>query len=189
VQEAHDADEAAIERRMSLNDHRLSAVVTALRNAGAKSVLDLGCGEGKLLRELRADPQFERVVGVEVSHRALERARDRLQLDRMPPMRAARLSLLHGSLTYRDARIAGFDAAAIVEVIEHLDPNRLGAFERVVFEFARPISVVVTTPNAEYNVRFESLPAGRLRHHDHRFEWTRPEFRAWAERVAGRFGY
>jgi 3' terminal RNA ribose 2'-O-methyltransferase Hen1 len=153
------------------------------------SVLDLGCGEGKLLRELLAVPQFERIVGVEVSHRVLDRAREFLHLDRMPEKRAARLTLLHGSLTYRDARLAGFDAAAIVEVIEHLDADRLGAFERVVFEFARPGTIVLTTPNIEFNARFESLPAGRLRHRDHRFEWTRAEFREWAERVARSFGY
>jgi 3' terminal RNA ribose 2'-O-methyltransferase Hen1 len=188
-QEAHDADEAAIERRLSLNEQRLGAVMAVLRGAGAKSVVDLGCGEGKLLSELLDDAQFAKIVGLEVSHRSLERARDRLKVDRLPPMKAARLSLLHGSLTYRDARLAGFDAAALVEVIEHLDPDRLGAMERTVFEFARPGTVVVTTPNAEYNVRFESLPAGRFRHSDHRFEWTRAEFRAWAEGVASRHGY
>jgi 3' terminal RNA ribose 2'-O-methyltransferase Hen1 len=96
---------------------------------------------------------------------------------------------LHGSLTYRDRRLAGYDAAAVVEVIEHLDPPRLSAFERVLFEFARPRTVVLTTPNAEYNVKFETLPAGHFRHRDHRFEWTRAQFRAWAEGVAGRFGY
>ena len=107
----------------------------------------------------------------------------------MPAVKRKRLELLHGSLTYRDGRLAGFDAAAVVEVVEHLDPPRLAAFERVLFEFARPRTIVLTTPNREYNVRFPTLPAGRLRHRDHRFEWTRAEFRAWAERVAERFGY
>jgi 3' terminal RNA ribose 2'-O-methyltransferase Hen1 len=126
---------------------------------------------------------------MDVSHRALEIARERLRLDRLPARQAARITLLHGSLIYRDKRLAGFDAAAIVEVIEHLDPPRLAAFERVVFEQARPTTVVVTTPNAEYNVLFDGLPAGKLRHRDHRFEWTRAEFEAWAGRVAARFGY
>ena len=188
-QETRDADEAAIERRISLNEQRLGAVMSVLRSAGAKSVVDLGCGEGKLLAELLGDAQFERIVGLEVSHRSLERARERLKLDRLPPMKAARIALWHGSLTYRDARLAGFDAATLVEVIEHLDVDRLGALERTVFEFARPATVVVTTPNSEFNVRFETLPAGRFRHSDHRFEWTRAEFRAWAEGVASRFGY
>ena len=122
----------------------------------------------------------------------LEIAKDRLnlRLDDLPPAQQKdRIRLLHGSLMYRDKRLAGFDAAAVVEVIEHLDPPRLAAFERVVFEFARPGTVVLTTPNREYNVVWPSLPAGALRHEDHRFEWTRAEFRAWATGVAERFGY
>ena len=126
---------------------------------------------------------------MDVSHRALEIAHDRLRHDRLPPVQKARLRLLQGSLIYRDARLAGFDAAAVVEVIEHLDPPRLAAFERVLFEFARPKTVIVTTPNVEYNVRFETLPAGKFRHRDHRFEWTRGQFQNWATAVAQRFGY
>src|SRR5581483_5251497 len=127
--------------------------------------------------------------GLDVSHRALEIAADRLHLDRLPPKQRERIDLIHGSLTYRDKRLAGYDAAAVVEVIEHLDPPRLAAFERVLFEFAKPGTVVVTTPNIEYNVRFETLPGGKLRHKDHRFEWTREQFRAWANQVAARFAY
>jgi 3' terminal RNA ribose 2'-O-methyltransferase Hen1 len=164
-------------------------VLGALRASGATSVVDLGCGEGRLLRALLDDRQFARVVGMDVSYRTLEIAADRLRLDRMPPKQRERIELLHGSLMYRDQRLAGFDAASVVEVIEHLDPPRLAAFERVAFEFARPGTVVLTTPNAEYNVRWPTLPAGRFRHRDHRFEWTRAEFQAWAARVAERFGY
>lgn len=135
------------------------------------------------------ESQFEQIVGMDVVMRVLERAKERLKLDRMPENQRARLQLIHGSLLYRDARLAGYDAAAVVEVIEHLDMPRLAAFERVLFEFARPSLVVVTTPNAEYNVKWESLPAGQFRHRDHRFEWTRGEFAAWAGSIAERFGY
>jgi 3' terminal RNA ribose 2'-O-methyltransferase Hen1 len=188
-QEARDDEEQAVERRISLNEQRLAAVTLALKESGAKRVLDLGCGEGRLLRELLKERQFEEVVGMDVSYRALELARDRLRLDRLPAARAEQVKLFHGALTYRDRRLEGYDAAAVVEVIEHLDPPRLAAFERVLFEFARPGTVVLTTPNAEYNVRWASLPAGRFRHRDHRFEWTREELRRWAEGVARRFGY
>ncbi len=188
-QEKRDADEAALERPISLNEQRLAAVVGVLREAGARSVLDLGCGEGRLLGELLDLPHFERIAGLDVSYWALERARRRLGLERMAPMKAARLSLLHGSLTYRDRRLEGFDAAALVEVIEHLDPERLGVLERNVFEFARPGTIVVTTPNFEFNTRLQQLPAGHLRHSDHRFEWTRAQFEAWAGATAKRFGY
>ena len=173
----------------SLNEQRHGTVLAALRGCGAHSVIDLGCGEGKLLRELLADKQFERIVGMDVSIRSLEIAQKRLRVDRMPDRQAERLKLIHGSLIYRDQRLANFEAAAVVEVIEHLDPPRLSAFERVVFEFARPQTIVVTTPNSEYNIMWESLPAGQYRHADHRFEWTRPQFQDWANRVAGQHGY
>lgn len=187
--EQGDAEEADIERPLSLNAQRLGAVLAALRASGAASVLDLGCGEGNLLRDLIADSRFSRVVGVDVAMRALEKAADRLRLDRMPERQRQRLQLLHGSLIYRDERLEGFDAAVLVEVIEHFDPPRLRALERSVFEFARPRTVIVTTPNREYNAVWETLPAGAFRHRDHRFEWTRDEFSAWGCRVAEAHGY
>jgi 3' terminal RNA ribose 2'-O-methyltransferase Hen1 len=189
AKEARDDEEQAVERPMGLHEQRIGAVVAALRASGARRVLDLGCGEGRLLQALLADQAFAEVVGVDASHRALERAADRLHLDRLAPAQRERVKLLHGALTYRDKRLVGYDAAAVVEVVEHLDPPRLAAFERVLFEHARPDTVVLTTPNREYNVRFPTLPAGRLRHRDHRFEWTRAELRAWAESAAARFGY
>jgi 3' terminal RNA ribose 2'-O-methyltransferase Hen1 len=191
VEEAPDADEPEPrgEEPPNLNSQRLATVLATVRASGAQSVVDLGCGEGKLLELLLDDRSFERIVGMDVSHRALEIAKDRLRLERLPPKQRERIELLQGSLLYRDARIAGFDAATVVEVIEHLDPPRLAAFERVAFEFARPRTIVVTTPNADYNVRWPSLPAGRFRHKDHRFEWTREQFRGWAMGVAERFGY
>jgi 3' terminal RNA ribose 2'-O-methyltransferase Hen1 len=152
-------------------------------------VVDLGCGEGALLRELIKDPAFTTVLGVDVSHRALELAGRRLNLDRMPDTQRARLQLLQSSLSYRDDRLAGHDAVVLMEVIEHVDPPRLPALERGVFRYARPTSVVVTTPNSEHNVRYEHLPAGAFRHRDHRFEWTRAEFRAWAAATAATYGY
>lgn len=188
-EDAREAEEAALERELSLNEQRLGSVLAALKASGAKRVLDLGCGEGKLVRLLLADRQFAEIVGMDVSWRALEIATERLKLDRLAPMQRERVTLLHGSLMYRDHRLAGYDGAAVVEVIEHLDPPRLAAFERVVFEYARPSTVVITTPNAEYNVKWESLPAGRFRHRDHRFEWTRAQFESWAGGLAERFGY
>jgi 3' terminal RNA ribose 2'-O-methyltransferase Hen1 len=184
-----DETENTLERPMSLHDQRLGAVLAAIRSSGAKRVLDLGCGEGKLLRSLLKDAQFEEILGLDVSIRSLETARERLKLDRMSERQAARIRLLHGSLTYRDRRLEGFDAAAVVEVVEHLDPPRLSSFERALFECARPRTIVLTTPNREYNVTWEAIGLDRLRHPDHRFEWTRPEFQEWARGIAGRYGY
>ena len=185
----HDDEEAAVERPIRLSDERVGAVMAALRASGATRVLDLGCGEGRLLTDLVADHRFTEIVGMDVSTRSLEIAARRLKTDRMNERQAARLHLMQGSLAYRDARLAGFDAAVLMEVIEHLEPDRLASLERSVFEFARPTTVVVTTPNVEHNVRFETLPIGKLRHRDHRFEWTRAEFAGWAQGVADRFGY
>jgi 3' terminal RNA ribose 2'-O-methyltransferase Hen1 len=178
-----------LEKPLSLHEQRVAAVLAALRASGAKRVLDLGCGEGALLRELLKDPQFDVIVGLDVSIRALETARERLRLDRLPDRQAARISLMHGSLCYRDRRLEGFDAAAVIEVVEHLDPSRLSAFERAIFEFARPQTVVLTTPNREYNVKWENVGADNRRHPDHRFEWSRHEFAEWVNGVACRHGY
>jgi 3' terminal RNA ribose 2'-O-methyltransferase Hen1 len=182
-------EEETLERSISLNDQRLGAVLAVLRDAGAARVLDLGCGEGKLIGALLKEQSIAKVMGVDVSMRSLERARDRLKLDRMPETQRSKVELIQGSLTYRDNRFTDCDAACAIEVIEHVDVSRLGAFERVLFEFTRPPTVIITTPNVEYNDRFESLPAGRLRHRDHRFEWTRQEFQSWCTRVAEHHGY
>ena len=189
VDTERNSEEMSLEKPISLNEERIGAAIAAIKSSGARKVLDLGCGEGNLLRALLKEKSLTQIVGVDVSHRALEMAHRRLRLDTMSEPQRARIGLLQGSLTYRDARLTGFDAAAALEVVEHLDPSRLNAFERSLFESARPRTVVVTTPNVEYNVRFENLPAGRFRHKDHRFEWTRAQFQAWARSAGERFGY
>ena len=181
--------EEAIERPLGLADQRMEAVARVLKEAGAKRILDLGCGEGRLLRTLLRDSYFEELVGIDASMSALTRAKDRLGVERLPEAKRSRLKLLQSSLTYRDTRLAGFEGAAVIEVVEHLDPQRLLAFERSVFESSAPGVVALTTPNAEYNVRFRSLRAGQFRHPDHRFEWNRRDFQNWSESVAARFGY
>ncbi|MFI1536263.1 3' terminal RNA ribose 2'-O-methyltransferase Hen1 [Streptomyces anandii] len=183
------AESESEEKPTPLAVRRREAIVAALRESGAARVLDLGCGQGQLVQALLKDVRFTEIVGVDVSVRALTIAARRLKLDRMGERQAARVELRQGSLVYTDKRLGGYDAAVLSEVIEHLDLPRLPALEYAVFGAARPRTVVVTTPNVEYNVRWESLPAGRVRHGDHRFEWTREEFRAWAGAVAERHGY
>ena len=182
-------DETLPPPKRRLHDQRLEQVAAVLKNSGAKSVLDLGCGAGKLLGLLMQDRQFERIVGVDISSRDLSTAADRLHLHELTETQRQRITLLHGALTYRDRRLTGFDAAAVVEVIEHIDPPRLGAFADAVFGVARPRTIVLTTPNAEYNARYEALGGDQLRHDDHRFEWSRPEFQEWAEKTAAQYGY
>ena len=186
---SRDAQEEAIEKPIRLNDQRMERVVALLRELGTASVLDLGCGEGRLLRELLKVPGLRRITGVEVAPRVLAAAGDKLKLDHMPDVKRRRIELLQGSLVYRDDRLKGFDAAALIEVIEHMEAERLPAFEVALFGHARPGAVIVTTPNCEYNALFEGMEPGAKRHPDHRFEWTRAEFRHWAESVARAHGY
>ena len=180
--------ESTGKQRRGLHRQRLDAVLERLLVSGATSVVDLGCGEGKLLRMLVKYKQFTRLAGTDVAYDELRKARERLRIDENERLQE-RVELWQGALTYRDQRLAGFDAAALVEVIEHLDENRLPALEQVVFGIARPGTVVVTTPNAEYNVQYDNLRAGTMRHTDHRFEWTRAEFANWTKHVAETFNY
>jgi 3' terminal RNA ribose 2'-O-methyltransferase Hen1 len=176
--------------------HRRDAILAALRAAGAERVLDLGCGDGKLIAALLGEPRFREIVGVDVSTRALAIAARKLRLARMSERQRERVRLLQGALTYTDKRLTGYDAAVLSEVIEHLDEPRLPALEYAVLGAARPATVVITTPNVEYNVRYApeepggvGLAAGAMRHGDHRFEWDRATFRAWAENAAATYGY
>jgi 3' terminal RNA ribose 2'-O-methyltransferase Hen1 len=175
--------------RVLLRDLRATAVLAELTRSGARRVLDLGCGDGRLIAAMLRDGQFEEITGVDTSTAALERAARRLRLAEMAPRQRARVQLLQGALTYRDRRLAGYDAAVLMEVIEHVDTGRLGALEQAVFAEAAPATVVVTTPNADHNVLYPGLGAGTMRHPDHRFEWGRAQFRAWAQGVAQRHGY
>jgi 3' terminal RNA ribose 2'-O-methyltransferase Hen1 len=183
------AAEEKLERPLRLHEQRLTVVVEALKASGAHRVVDLGCGSGKLLKRLMAEKQFTEILGVDVGIRDLEIAARRMHLDTLAERQRARIRIVQGALTYRDTRIEGFDAAALVEVIEHIDSDRLASVERVVFEFAKPGVVIVTTPNREYNAKFEGMGPGQFRHADHRFEWTRAEFQTWVDSITSRFGY
>lgn len=179
----------AVPRDPTLAEQRVRAVLAALTGAGAKSVIDLGCGEGRLLRELLADNGFDRILGADVSDRALAKAQRRLRLDDMSDRQRARIELVQSSATYRDVRLHGFDAMVLMEVIEHVDLDRLPALVRSVFLQARPRTVLVTTPNSEYNALYPGLEPGTFRHVDHRFEFTRTQFEHWGSSVACEHAY
>lgn len=183
-----EADEEK-EERIPLNTQRMDAVFSEVIDSGAKSVIDLGCGEGRLTSMLLSEAQIRKVTAVDVSVSALEKAAKRLKLDRMVQYRRDKLDLIQGSLTYRDSRFEGHDCACLIEVLEHIDPSRIPALERVVFEFTSPRTVIVTTPNREYNAIYEHMEDNSLRHSDHRFEWNREEFGNWIDHICDKFGY
>ncbi|MDQ1138066.1 3' terminal RNA ribose 2'-O-methyltransferase Hen1 [Microbacterium sp. SORGH_AS 1204] len=172
-----------------LRHARADAVIRALADVGARTVVDMGCGQGALLARLAKDRSFSRIIGVDVSARSLEQAARALHLDQASDAERERLRLLHGSVLYRDDRLRGVDAMVLMEVIEHVEPSRLSALEDAVLAGAAPASVVMTTPNAEYNALYPGLATGAFRHDDHRFEWTRAEFREWVDAAAARHGY
>jgi len=186
-EQAPEAAEPAIEASLSLDAQRRTFARTLLEEEGARKIADLGCGEGKLAAELAKARWSESVIALDVHTRALEHAAERFA--RLPEHARKKLTLLVGSLVYRDSRLRDLDAAVCLEVIEHLDLDRLDAFERALFASTRPRLVLVTTPNKEHNVLFAALPTGRFRHSDHRFEWTRAEHEAWARSVGERRGY
>lgn len=187
--ESIDEAENTAAERTPLNTQRMEAVKNAVLASGASTVIDLGCGECRLTSMLLSEQQIKKVTACDVSVAELEKAAQRLHLDRMQPYRKNKLTLMQASLTYRDKRFEGYDCACMVEVIEHIEPMRIPAVERSVFEFAAPRTVIVTTPNREYNANYEHMQENSLRHGDHRFEWTRAEFRAWTEHICQRFGY
>ncbi|TCC51236.1 3' terminal RNA ribose 2'-O-methyltransferase Hen1 [Kribbella capetownensis] len=182
-------EEPSEEGSVSLAVERRQTVAGVLRELGARRIADLGCGEGALVGELLKDPMVGELIATDVSARALIGAKRRLHYNDLPDRQRERLRFLQSSVTYADHRLTGLDAAVLMEVIEHVDPPRLHALAKSVFQAARPAAVIVTTPNSDYNVRFPSLPTGRFRHPDHRFEWTRTEFQSWAHEVARVFGY
>ncbi|WP_416398563.1 methyltransferase domain-containing protein [Allohahella sp. A8] len=169
-----------------LHEARLAGVVQALVKSGASRVLDLGCGSGELLIELRAQVQFNRLLGIDIDEQALAEARLNLGLDLLNPDR--RLHVCYGSFEDADHRLLGFNAAVMLETIEHVEPSRLSRVEQTVFRAYDVDTVIITTPNQEYNVLHGMLPQQR-RHPGHHFEWTRLQFNNWADGVARRHGY
>ena len=159
-----DSRENAAEEKTAhtpLNTLRMETVKNAVLASGASTVIDLGCGECRLTSLLLNEQQIKKITACDVMVSTLEKAAQKLHLDRMQPYRRDKLTLMQASLTYRDRRFEGFDCACVIEVIEHIEPARIPAFERSVFEFAAPKTVILTTPNREYNAYAGKYTASR----------------------------
>lgn len=184
-----DTEEALLEKKVNLHTIRLEEIIQELEHLQVRKVIDLGCGEGKLLKRLLKKRVFETVTGMDISISSLQRAKENLHIETSPEKTDDRLTLFFGSLLYCDKRLVGYDAAVLSEVIEHLEPYQLDFLKETLFAYAKPSYVIMTTPNIEYNVEFKNLPAGKFRHQDHRFEWTRKEFQQWAKEICERYNY
>ena len=182
-------DDEEIERKPNLNQRRLEAVVEEVLASGVKSVIDMGCGEGNLTKLLLKEQQLVKVAAFDASYTELERLKNRLHIDRMNGSNKDKLEIFQSSLTYSDKRFKGYDCACIIEVIEHLDMNRLSVFASNIFGLVKPKTVIITTPNIEYNENYLFLPKNTFRHGDHRFEWNREEFSNWASNICDKYGY
>jgi len=172
-----------------LNDIRLDSVFNELVQNKIYSVIDIGCGEGKLIQKLIKSSQFNKIAGMDVSYKELLKAKARMFFDEMAPRQKSRIDLFHGSIVYKDERLRIYQAATVIEVIEHLDEEKLHIFEKVLFEYTNPEFIIITTPNIEFNETYKKINKQDLRHHDHRFEWTREEFQSWSEKLAKKYNY
>ena len=168
----------------ALHEQRLDTVFRALKASGARRVLDLGCGSGALLVRLTEEPQFEQILGMDRSAEALTAARQNL----VGGQAEQRVQLIHGSWTEPHQSCHGYQAAALVETIEHLDPRDLSRMENTIFRDYQLQTIVLTTPNGDYNPLLGLGPNDK-RDPDHRFEWSRLKFRKWCRGVAKRHGY
>ena len=186
---ADDLRESPATGQTPLRVHRANTVLSVLKECGAQSVVDVGCGAGALLRRLQQDRFFTRIVGTDVSVRSLQQAARNLQLKERSDSERSRIDLLHSSVLYSDERLRNHDALVLMEVIEHIDLSRLPALENSVFAEASAAVVIVTTPNSEFNELYPRLAAGTMRHEDHRFEWTRKQFATWCSEITSRYGY
>ncbi len=186
---APSSDDGAVEKPLRLQHRRIDAALEVLQELGARTIGDLGCGGGDLVLELARSPWADRILAMDVSIRELDHARDRLEHAPISASRRERVTFAQSSVLYADKRLKNLDAITLLEVIEHVDEDRLPSLERAVFGSAHPRAIIVTTPNAEHNVRFPALADGGFRHSDHRFEWSRDAFRSWAERVAQTYEY
>ncbi|XP_029975375.1 small RNA 2'-O-methyltransferase [Salarias fasciatus] len=175
----------------SLQDQRHQFVFDHVRQNKPRKVADLGCSGGSLLRRLRFLPDISLLVGVDVQGELLTSMKYELRplpSDYLQPrVNQLRVELFQGSVTQKDSRLRGFDLVTSIELIEHLTLDDVERFSSSLFGYMSPQVAIVSTPNSEYNPLLPGL-AG-FRHKDHKFEWTRAEFRSWALKVCCDYGY
>ncbi|WP_310831561.1 3' terminal RNA ribose 2'-O-methyltransferase Hen1 [Paenibacillus pedocola] len=176
------------EPKIRLNDLRYAAIAAAVEELYAKAtIVDFGSGEGKLSAKLSSVPGVREIKAVEPSAASQLRAMDRFaKLADKPGIIVP--DPVTGSLFYFDESLRGKDVMILCEVIEHIDEYRLARVMENIFAEYAPKTLIVTTPNKDYNAVYE-MEQEELRHGDHRFEWGRKAFSVWCARWTETFDY
>lgn len=174
-------------RTPTFNQMRRSAISDVIAASGAKTIIDLGCGDGSFVFSLHGQNRYEKLAGMDASAQNIENARKKFDSPFFHRRKSPEFFI--GSITYRDKRISGYDAVILSEVIEHFEPERMDGVMRNILGEARPKLFVMTTPNKAYNQEFPFLEAGEFRHPDHRHEFGEDEFISFCEKYAAVFGY
>lgn len=183
----------------SLCDQRYSLALALLemeREEGLHSLLDLGCNNCRFLTLAKELPYLSHLAGVDLDPEVLANVVERHRLRPLaadflggPHARSTPLSLqlVLGSVCDSAAAEAwqGVEAVTALELIEHLHPEDIGQFSHTVFGVIEPKLVILSTPNSDFNPLFPNWEEGTLRHWDHKFEWSREEFREWVSNVVG----
>ena len=171
---------------------RRSLANTILTDFKSNSIIDLGTGEGALIDILLNCPQFSTINAIDSDLLCVEKTYNLIKFKSSKPACKSCVNLFHGNLALQDSRFVGFDALVCLEVIEHLQPIELAQFPETIFGFNKPKIAIISTPNAEFNLHFPDLQYNtikKFRHFDHKFEWTRLEFKNWCENIATVYGY
>ena len=176
----HLLNEAPKEKHTSLNTMRYEAIVNQVKQLQHSIVIDMGAGEGKLTEQLAQIKTIDKLYAVDPSNAALMKMTKRFSDAEF----SVTPTIQWGSLYYEEDNFRKADVFILCEVIEHINEDRLPQLMHLITDTYAPKSIIITTPNAEYNRVYELQ---QMRHDDHRFEWTRAQFKAWCSKVSPQY--
>ncbi|XP_076258447.1 hen1 methyltransferase isoform X2 [Rhynchophorus ferrugineus] len=153
-----------------------------------KKLVDFGCAEFGLFIFLK-DLNLNEIMFVDINENLLDENICRVQpllgdhlKRRYSPLE---VTVFKGSVSDPDYRLHKTDVVTAIELIEHLYPDTLDAFCYNIFSYIQAKLIIITTPNADFNVVFKKV--NMFRHPDHKFEWTRNQFKDWCQNITERF--
>ncbi|XP_016985820.1 small RNA 2'-O-methyltransferase [Drosophila rhopaloa] len=159
-----------------------------------KKVVEFGCAEMRFFQLMRRIETIENILLVDIDEPLLRKnsiSVNPLVSDyirhRLSPLN---VRILQGSVADSSEELRNTDAVVALELIEHVYDDVLSKIPSNVFGFMQPKLVVFSTPNSDYNViftRFNPLLPNGFRHDDHKFEWTREEFKSWCLSIVEKY--